>query len=205
MDRARALASIVLPTPGTSSMSKWPSASSAMIATLTASAVTSMTDSTAVPIWCAVATRSSSARCCPRPVSSTKKPSWKRPGWSALPLATGDSVVVYRQYVVPLQKCHARSGDGHFSVLADGSARAPTRHAAPRTPGGNGAHGASVRDARSGAFLPPLRPTGAELGICGADGAVEEVWAGAGGGMWSTVGRGGVRWLSKLGSLGGWR
>src|ERR1700733_13181788 len=47
----------------------------------------------------------------------------------------------------------------------------------------NGAHGASVRDAPRGAFLPPLRSTGAELGICGADRSGGGVWGGAGGGM----------------------
>ena len=60
MDRASALASMVLPTPGTSSMSRCPSASRTISASLTASAFPSMTDSTAVPICCAVATRSSS-------------------------------------------------------------------------------------------------------------------------------------------------
>jgi hypothetical protein len=85
IDRASALASIVLPTPGTSSMSRCPSASKTMSASLTASALPSMTDSMAVPIRCAVVTRSSSVRVPfgtppPRPMSSTKKPSPKRPG-----------------------------------------------------------------------------------------------------------------------------
>ena len=93
MDRASALASIVLPTPGTSSMSRCPSASRTISASLTASAFPSMTDSMAVPTCRAVPTRSSSARALfgtplPRPVSSTKKPSSKRPG---LPAGTGPS------------------------------------------------------------------------------------------------------------------
>ena len=44
MDFARDLASIVLPTPGTSSMSRWPSASSTVTAVRTTSGFPSMTD-----------------------------------------------------------------------------------------------------------------------------------------------------------------
>ncbi len=44
---ASALASIVLPTPGTSSTSRWPSASSTVVAISTASRLPSMTVSTA--------------------------------------------------------------------------------------------------------------------------------------------------------------
>jgi len=47
-DRARALASIVLPTPGTSSMRRWPSASSTVSATRMTSLLPSMTVSIAV-------------------------------------------------------------------------------------------------------------------------------------------------------------
>ena len=73
-----------------------------MRASLTASAFPSITDSTAVAICCAVATRSSSVRSRPRPVSSTKWPSSIGPGaYSAL------NCVVYRQYVVPRPACHA--------------------------------------------------------------------------------------------------
>jgi len=43
MDRASALASIVLPTPGTSSMSRWPSASSTVSVVLTTSDLPSIT------------------------------------------------------------------------------------------------------------------------------------------------------------------
>ena len=45
MERARALASIVLPTPGTSSIRRWPSASRAMRARRTTSVLPSMTRS----------------------------------------------------------------------------------------------------------------------------------------------------------------
>jgi len=84
MDRASALASMVLPTPGTSSMSRCPSASRTISASLTASDLPSMTDSTAVPTCRAVPTSSSSARALfgtplPRPVSSTKSPPRKGP------------------------------------------------------------------------------------------------------------------------------
>jgi hypothetical protein len=59
-------------------MSRCPSASSTIRASLTASALPSMTDSIAPPIRCAVATSSSRFRALfgpllPRPVSSTKK------------------------------------------------------------------------------------------------------------------------------------
>ena len=47
IERASALASIVLPTPGTSSTSRWPSASSTVTASRTASLLPSMTVSTA--------------------------------------------------------------------------------------------------------------------------------------------------------------
>ena len=43
MERASALLSIVLPTPGTSSMSRWPSASSTTSASLATSGLPSMT------------------------------------------------------------------------------------------------------------------------------------------------------------------
>jgi hypothetical protein len=46
-DRASAFASMVLPTPGTSSMSRWPSASITVIASRTVSRLPSMTLSTA--------------------------------------------------------------------------------------------------------------------------------------------------------------
>ena len=59
IDRASALASIVLPTPGTSSMSRWPSASSTAIDVLTVSPSPSMTDSMFAAIWRAVARTSS--------------------------------------------------------------------------------------------------------------------------------------------------
>ena len=52
IDLASALASIVLPTPGTSSMSRCPSASRTVSASLTASALPSITDSIAVLIRC---------------------------------------------------------------------------------------------------------------------------------------------------------
>ena len=54
-------------------------------------------------------------------------------------------------------------------------------------------------------ILPPLCTTYSDLGFCRAEGLDNDVWTGVGGGMWSTVGRGGVRWLSKLGWLGGGR
>src|SRR5512146_1656530 len=41
--------------------------------------------------------------------------------------------------------------------------------------------------------LPPLCPTHHDLRLCGATSGDNDVWASAGGGMWSTVGRGGVR------------
>ena len=60
IERASALASIVLPTPGTSSMSTWPSASSTVRVSLIASGLPSMTASMAWPIRRAAGTRSSS-------------------------------------------------------------------------------------------------------------------------------------------------
>jgi hypothetical protein len=49
MERARALASIVLPTPGTSSISRWPSASSTVIEVRTTSDFPSITFSMLSP------------------------------------------------------------------------------------------------------------------------------------------------------------
>ena len=57
-ERARALASIVLPTPGTSSMSRWPSARSTVSAVRTTSSLPSMTVSIDSRIVDAVRTRS---------------------------------------------------------------------------------------------------------------------------------------------------
>src|ERR1700743_2954455 len=44
-----------------------------------------------------------------------------------------------------------------------------------------------------GRFLPPLCSTHSDLGFCLDDLRDNDVWTGPGGGMWSTVGRGGVR------------
>ena len=74
VDRASALASIVLPTPGTSSISTWPSASRTVSARRTASAFPSMTDSTAVATRWADCTRSSRLLPVSRPVSVTTRP-----------------------------------------------------------------------------------------------------------------------------------
>ena len=75
VDRASALASIVLPTPGTSSISTCPSASRTVSARRTASDFPSMTDSTASPTRCATRTSSSRVRLLPCPVSRTTCPS----------------------------------------------------------------------------------------------------------------------------------
>ena len=235
MDRARALASMVLPTPGTSSMSRCPSASSTISASLTASAFPSMTDSTAVPICCAVATRSSSARAVrtpPRPVSSTKKPSSKRPGARCAPepspglrrvganvprptsvagtptRAAPYSVGVYRQYVVPPQKCHARSVRwGRCRLPADGVGRTAARvRRLPGTArcGGNGAGGAQAAARLRSAFLPPLCSTVAELGFVGqerSNGCLDWCW-------WRNVEYSGARWSEmaiEARLAGGWR
>ena len=61
IERASALASMVLPTPGTSSISRWPSASSTVIAVRTTSGLPSITVFIAARI--ASATCSSDASC----------------------------------------------------------------------------------------------------------------------------------------------
>ena len=74
MARASDLASIVLPTPGTSSMSRCPSASSTARVSRIASGFPSITDSIAPPILRAAGTRSSIGLPVCRPVSRTTWP-----------------------------------------------------------------------------------------------------------------------------------
>ena len=65
IDRASALASIVLPTPGTSSISRWPSASSTVRASSTTSGLPSITCSIARRIRPATSASSSKPRLLP--------------------------------------------------------------------------------------------------------------------------------------------
>ena len=82
-ERASALASIVLPTPGTSSMSRWPSASSTVSASRTTSGLPSITDSTAARI-----------RAADTPSSSTPKASGGAPGLLPVAASVVASVVM---------------------------------------------------------------------------------------------------------------
>src|SRR4051794_31971078 len=126
MDRARALASLVLPTPGTSSMSRCPSASMTASASRTVALLPSMTCSM-LAMMASVAARKSSLGSGP-------------PGWSQVGVVTGLLQVVLAPLDVRTPRGNRRFAGGRRSVGLRRSPPVPNRLAR------------SQQDADSGGF-----------------------------------------------------
>ena len=178
--RARVLASRVLPTPGTSSRSRCPSASSTVIAVRTTGCLPSMTEFIAAASW--LETCSTWSREAPRVLGSvvvrgscslTRVPSSvrlpaQRPGWagSALDLATPDAG---REGFAPLDSpavAPSPSGGRRASAPPRSTACPTAHHRVPHRapPGASWSRGATARPpsatvAGCSAILPPLRST----------------------------------------------